>query len=69
LDSIPCHDRSKQQWLKNSIAWPLGEKRRARMLYKHRSRDRDTFAIIRDCQEQTLSTPTALITTDRIAIS
>src|SRR6516225_6844553 len=45
--------------LKNSIARPLGKKQRSRMLYKRRSRNRDTFTIIRDCQERTFSTPTA----------
>jgi len=31
------------------------------MLYKRRSRNRDTFTIIRDDQEQTFSTPTSFI--------
>jgi hypothetical protein len=33
----------------------FGEKRRAMMRYKRRYRNRDTFGIIRDCQEQTFS--------------
>jgi hypothetical protein len=49
------------EMLKNSIARALGEKRRARMLYKRRPRIRDTFTIIRGCQKQTFSTPTAVI--------
>jgi hypothetical protein len=37
---------------------PLAEKRRARMLYKRRLRNRDIFTMIRDWPEQTFSTTT-----------
>jgi hypothetical protein len=38
------------------------------MFYKRRSQNRDTFTIIRDYQEQTFSTPSAIVDlTSRIA--
>jgi hypothetical protein len=46
------------------IAWPLDEKRCAKMVYKRPSRSLDTFSIISDCHKPTFSKPTRYLTSD-----
>jgi hypothetical protein len=68
LASAPRFGRSSFQGLRYRGRDALGEKRRARMLYKRRSRNRETFTIIRAAKNRLFSTPKAVLATNRLTV-